>query len=1729
MGGPDPAQKRSARLRAANVDADAAAARAARVPGKQSLVGPPVGAAVAPAPDTSRLAAAMRALREAIATGDDLSAVIAANDVRHAMSGAPPVLATEAAALLARAPWPTHDAMQAALRGSWDAWDGEMAAWRLMQGAPMAAEPAADDLTAAERERITRWFGTANVQLPATVNRDLLAVVVALDADPPLAFEFLYLMFATPHARLTDIESVRRVVERARFESERKRLGVAAPSGFEPNAGVDAQPARAMSLQVTTTPVSNTPLRFAIAGASEHSSNWSHDAGYAEHRMCVVDWVFEPLGAGGARTATEHVHYELEDEPAVVHSFAAGAWRVHAFVRRPFAQPAHLTSELALAPQAHAMRQLRDAAFGDMQAPDPKTAVHHFEVRKRDELARMSWLFSGISLGRHLIDAFRSHDDTAIDGDYDGVIRRGKVVHGFQPKPAEARAVQRLDRIAKIESLIAFLEAERSAGDTHEYDDAIDAATEHVAHLRLVEAALRAEDPTQVREVEIRGTFFSKQMAVASGPLELYATVRPRSFTKNDLAVQVHDVSERVGAQTLIVSGTGPTFAAALEAAFIDLCKAYPEGQLAIVAQDRDWDGTETTGETIGFELPTTSPWKRAKALLTSKPVQAAEIALMVFLPEIGVPLMAAQDALLSADEIVDRVDTGQPVTWGELSLDLGKLALDVLPFAAAAKPLSRASKFVSFQTKIGFGVNAAGSTIVMAAGVHAAIMKMQEDAIPALAVQHAEVEAYAAAHPDDPSVAVKRAGILAQAGKLSADAREMWIGAAAQHVGFLIGGHALGKLRQAPDATATETSASETATEPVDAEIAQLGPRWAHLVGDAAYEGRGRFQLTTRSGEIVVEIRFVKDLAAVRATSEDGHAVIEVPDGVRGTALERAAVGKLTELQHASATAPAALSPAELGQVAELRALRLRQAEARGAGPAGAEKVAALDGEITDVERALGVVGDSPQAVARRKLVEIAAEVQNDAARRVRVRAELDGERGHPGIDLHSHFPGVVRPEVFRARAAAARGGDPKSWVPLLEVLADLTGPEFRHEMSGGRIAKRAPAGDATQIARDARAQVRELVRRARETHDESEASAYRRGAEIVAEDACTAALTATPDSDFNSAYAIIDELVKRTFGGAAVAGETPEERQLRAYDDLIDETLLELARRGISYSEQSISISKLAQKLSPARIRARQAKLIEEGKLAPGAVEVRVLAMSNTAHYGERDPALPDVPAPPPHDDDDFDNEQAKIAAHGGDPSVVGQDIAGPEHFTMQSARLQKVYANQLELAKQTGTPTVYRPHVGEGAIDTAEGEPFSTDKNRLVAPSGELTHYDRAHANIETLLKMLEARRKAGTYDPSLVQVRLGHVAHADPDQLLRMKELGVVAEVNLGSNAATGAVSQTAGIHGERAPEEQFDDHAFGSMIFYDVTVAIGTDGGGVMNTSPDAEFARANSLLEEILAGRQSVEVRADDANGRGTEVPGVPSRRALTIYEMTPEERGRFERGYETLYDDAEKLYMNRARPEAGTPHHTAPAREHGLTRAFGGREFEGSYADVTSAADAYRAAGYRVSTEVRAGNAVAFTIASKDGTFQTVLRSVGGDAEPYIPTAPPADAPLAPAEARQSYLDQVGQIAELDATWEADGVALDVRAHRAYDIRHNARLATREQQSPGDAAALEVRDTTVYGDPDGPSFDALVARLQGEGLSLDDVYRRIIGSSQRTNADYNACYGTGEQGPGDE
>ena len=107
--------------------------------------------------------------------------------------------------------------------------------------------------------------------------------------------------------------------------------------------------------------------------------------------------------------------------------------------------------------------------------------------------------------------------------------------------------------------------------------------------------------------------------------------------------------------------------------------------------------------------------------------------------------------------------------------------------------------------------------------------------------------------------------------------------------------------------------------------------------------------------------------------------------------------------------------------------------------------------------------------------------------------------------------------------------------------------------------------------------------------------------------------------------------------------------------------------------------------------------------------------------------------------------------------------------------------------------------------------------------------------------------------------------------------------------------------------------------------------------------------------------------------------------------------------------------------------------------------------------------------------------------------------------------------EIRKWYLERVAAISRLNKEWIAEGLSLETRARRAWQIRHDARLEARSMmENSAEVEDLKERDRRIYGNPDGPTFEQLVRELRREWGEGDEVFERIIAGAQTTSREAN-------------
>jgi len=664
------------------------------------------------------------------------------------------------------------------------------------------------ELTPEERARIAVWFAKTGVNPPRQPTREMLGLIGELESNPILARAVQQQLHrGSGHEKPADENSLRAAIDRAKLELERSRLGLG--RGADHKSILDAflgETKQKDAFDTADVPARLVQQGLLLSGRKAHFDvdlNWgaykaSSDNEFANRPWhAIVEWVFEradaqgPARANGAPISkpetleTEHAGSKI----GIDHTFRlapheqSGIWTVHAFIHSSHFAPKHAVTTVEVKTESARMADLRREAFEGMQPENATKTDHRF-----DNARILDTVFESIDLpGKK-------------NGDRDGTIMRGDLPASFRELSPQERAEFRQREIHETEQLIAYL---RSQGDPT-YADALDAAKRRLTQLRQADKDIKKDEKSGWKSFELRGTYLSRRPEVPSGPLDLYGTVRRESIEVIEsevVEVQIRDHSQRLGPQLTMYTGIGSTFEAALEDAFLKLCKDYPEGKMSVLAQAMHAGraGAFGTGKAIGFELATTAPWKRVKDRLynpvTQTVINVAATALMIFQPELApilLPILTVNNTVANVDDLVTRYNN-HTLTTGHTMVSLAQIGLDLLPYARGAKILQTGTRLAVFE-----GVNLLGMTIVMGLQTRNALAQIQEQDVAALAETYREmIERQKWTNPSDPELAHMQREIAEGARHVRERVMDEWLKAIGQNSAFLVGTHVLGDMQR--------------------------------------------------------------------------------------------------------------------------------------------------------------------------------------------------------------------------------------------------------------------------------------------------------------------------------------------------------------------------------------------------------------------------------------------------------------------------------------------------------------------------------------------------------------------------------------------------------------------------------------------------------------------------------------------------------------------------------------------------------------------------------------------------------------------------------------------------------------------------------------------------------------------------------------------------------------------
>ena len=257
---------------------------------------------------------------------------------------------------------------------------------------------------------------------------------------------------------------------------------------------------------------------------------------------------------------------------------------------------------------------------------------------------------------------------------------------------------------------------------------------------------------------------------------------------------------------------------------------------------------------------------------------------------------------------------------------------------------------------------------------------------------------------------------------------------------------------------------------------------------------------------------------------------------------------------------------------------------------------------------------------------------------------------------------------------------------------------------------------------------------------------------------------------------------------------------------------------------------------------------------------IKVQMLPNVDTNSLTNPDLLAPEEPGKKRVASDKFKNDIKRLV--GVDPDdpastmsklAAGVDICGPEATKWNEQTtgplISAAYQVLSEAADKAKRSVVLRLHAGEGYAVNDQGRREGSGPYSKAAKT--------ARNNLTVALDTIEKMKKDGTYKPppaGNVIIRLGHVTHATDEHIRKMAELGIIAEVNIGSNLATGSLPK------DRDGGGRLDEHPLLQLMVSGVKAALSTDAQGVMNTDIGREYGFAADIIDAFKRGEGTVKV-----------------------------------------------------------------------------------------------------------------------------------------------------------------------------------------------------------------------------------------------------------------------------
>jgi len=699
-------------------------------------------------------------------------------------------------------------------RKRWDEWKQQRVKTAPAGGEADKPASMSSELTFPERMRIEKFLRD-NLQVTdagssTRLGRSLLELVDEIEADPTLlpAIRRELQKGAGSPGEAVNLFNLRNLIDQAKYDRDRTRLGIDKDSStssdtkkVDPFEGFDV-PARitqkglvlagrsvALALELDWNQLPS------IGKSAKERDDFAKRQWHAE-----VEWAFERTDIPDQnpelqKTVHEHEGIELPHTFRLGKGESSGIWVVHAFLRTSHFAPKHVTAPIEVKTEDARMAELRDQAMGDLKPDQALWMNHRFDIGVRHDAVKRT-------LGGK-------------DPDADGVAISGDLPKDFKVRDPAERAKGRQEEIDRYKKMIEYLKKPQADGKVG-YQDAVNAAEARLKHLQEADGKVVSDQSNGWQSFELRGTYLSRNGEVPSGPLDLYGAVSTETKVagagmSHKYKVKIRDLSNKIESD-LEFDGEGEFFDQALESAFVDLCKTYPEGKLTVLGQDMVTDiafKAKPNGRMIGYELPTTSAWKRFKSKVYDPAVQiltsAAAMAVMIVFPPSAafiVPILAATSIINSVDDMYTRHTKGKDSFKTDV-IDLATIGLDLLPAARSAKFLNP-SKAVLQEIKatgrnwrlVAFdAVSNAAEIVVMTEQIRDELAEIQDKQIGGMAERYQKMVELQSQNlnDSDPRLATMRAEIDRDAKAIRDTTQTTWMKGIGDRAAFRVGAHMLG------------------------------------------------------------------------------------------------------------------------------------------------------------------------------------------------------------------------------------------------------------------------------------------------------------------------------------------------------------------------------------------------------------------------------------------------------------------------------------------------------------------------------------------------------------------------------------------------------------------------------------------------------------------------------------------------------------------------------------------------------------------------------------------------------------------------------------------------------------------------------------------------------------------------------------------------------------------------